>query len=242
MEYICDTHRSQKRNQSIININLNENNMRNSNIVNLPSNINNSDSSINKIVNPSVNQETQYDELIFAPIQAQIPSPIETKEVGIGTKEEITPFEVKETRLYQIFEKYYGIFGELSDHVYNEFDEYNILSPQDTYSALVKIKLIIQRMEKGVKDESDTNFAKSYFKIGSHTLEYLMNICNLKEYYAKVKLNYSDDNLANSIKTLIRIKKMYRVIDSLASIFKLIKQKEQTGDEEIAKLIHSEVS
>ena len=115
-------------------------------------------------------------------------------------------------------------------------------SIQYTYSALVKIKLIIQRMEKGVKDESDTNFAKSYFKIGSHTLEYLMNICNLKEYYAKVKLNYSDDNLANSIKTLIRIKKMYRIIDSLASIFKLIKQKEQTGDEEIAKLIHSEVS
>ena len=34
---------------------------------------------------------------------------------------------------------------------------------------------------------------------------------------------------------------MYRIIDALASIFKLIKHKEQTGDEEITKLIFNEV-
>ena len=170
LNLICDSHRSQRKEQSIINIHLNDNKMNNKNVINIPSNINNSESSINRIANPSVDRETQYDELVYIPI------PIDTKEVGIGTKEDSNPFEVKETKLYQIFEKYYGVFGELSDHVYNEFDEYNILSPQDTYSALVKIKLIIQRMEKGVKDDSDTNFAKSYFKIGMNTLEYLMNI------------------------------------------------------------------
>jgi hypothetical protein len=81
----------------------------------------------------------------------------------VGTKD-TDKFSLKTTKLYQIFEKYYGQFGELSEHVYSEYDQQNILSPQDTYNILIKIKMVIQRKERGVNDDSDTQFV-SFIKI-----------------------------------------------------------------------------
>lgn len=85
--------------------------------------------------------------------------------------------------------------------------------------------MLIQHKEKHLEidsqnsSESDSEvvFAKTYFLIAMKTLKYLMQVCNMHEYYTKIEQSYENDTLGNSIKTLIRVKKMYKIIDSLVS-------------------------
>ncbi|CAI2374909.1 unnamed protein product [Moneuplotes crassus] len=156
------------------------------------------------------------------------------KNIAVSTKDvDNNTFEIRKSRLFQIYIKNDPLYGNLSEHVYNDYDQQNILSPHDANSALIKVKLIVQRQDKGIHEEIDSTFVNSYFRIGMTTLEYLMNICSMKDYYKKVQASYTDDTLANSIKTLIRIKKMYKIIDVLANIFKLIIQKDKLDDSDL---------
>lgn len=194
--------RTQCLRNSIINISTDGKEHRPKAMVDFISNINNSQGSAYNDPTPEPIKLTQN-----VGTSPSLPKEVvEYKDIAIGTHEEPVKFELKKTKLYQIFEKYFDNVGELSDHVYSDFEEHNILSPQDTYSTLIKTKMVIQRQNKGVKDDNDTNFIRSYYKIGMRTLEYLMQVCNLTEYYQKVKTHYYDDTLDNSIKTLIRIK------------------------------------
>jgi hypothetical protein len=88
--------------------------------------------------------------------------------------------------------------------------------------------MLIQHQEKNIgndnqdslESDSEATFAKNYINIAMKTLKYLMQVCNLHEYYKKIEQSYGDDTLNNTIKTLIRVKKMYKIIDSLVSHFK----------------------
>jgi len=76
------------------------------------------------------------------------------KNIAIGTKDvEKGHFEIRKSDLFRIYERNYGLYGDLSEHVYSHYDQQNILSPYDTHSALLKVKMVIQRQEKGIMEE-----------------------------------------------------------------------------------------
>jgi len=57
------------------------------------------------------------------------------------------------SKLFKIYIQNYGLLGDLSEHVYSDFDQLNILSPHDTHSTLLKIKTVVKRQEKGIEEE-----------------------------------------------------------------------------------------
>lgn len=140
-------------------------------------------------------------------------------------------FDIKSTKLYHLYIRYYQQFDELSEAVYKDFDDYNILSPQDVYSVLQRVKIIVHRQKKGDNSNADNKFIIGYYTIAMKTLDYLMAICNLNEYYEKVKTHYNDHSIDNSIKSLIRVKKMYKIINALQEIFDFVRRKEEAQDD-----------
>ena len=116
-------------------------------------------------------------------------------------------FDIQSSKLFRIFTRYYGQFDDFSDMVYKDFTTYNILSPHDVYKALSRVKIILSRHEKHQNTaKTDRKFIIGYYEISMKTLDYLMSICNLTDYYDKVRTHYNDITLDNSIKALVRVK------------------------------------
>ncbi|CAI2384654.1 unnamed protein product [Moneuplotes crassus] len=84
--------------------------------------------------------------------------------------------------------------------------------------------------EGGYRNENEEDFTSNclkHFQVGMSTLKYVMGLLNLHKNYTKIVHAYRTDSVEDSMKCLLRCKKIYDGIDLLGEIFLLVKHAQE---------------
>eukprot|EP00347_Sterkiella_histriomuscorum_P011657 403371617 len=117
-----------------------------------------------------------------------------------------------------------GFFKEQNEDIYSQTEV--------SYYITILRKLYKKKYDDVTKEEIQKAIAQHYDK-SILTLKTLMKQICLDYYFERVSMRYEEQNIHNTIKILVRSKKMYDAIDNILIIFKLTANLEKCADEQV---------